>query len=217
MKIYIFLVLLSINSVTYGNLFWNKKSAAEPAAETEILSVAVEGDGMLYLTHIASQETLSSDMKVENGVMKVHLKGGEKSSLYLKNLNSIQVNGNAVVKSDRQFNSQDFTINAGDDAKLFLPIEGKFVNVLVQDRAQVLLSGVVDEQHVIVQNKGIYEAVSLFTNIATVTVNGHGQAMVNVGTKLIADVSDDGLLRYGGDPSILKKNIQGAGKVERID
>jgi Putative auto-transporter adhesin, head GIN domain len=208
------LSLLIMSSTVYGNLFWSKKSEVEPQALPEITTVTVDGEGVLHLLWRDIKHQNSKGLKVVNGVLEAHLKNNEELYIHLKSFQSISVRGNATVRSEEQFHIPDFSVSASGNGKLFLAIKGKFVNVLVQDQAEVLLSGITDEQHAIVQNHGQYEAGSLFTKIATVTVNGNGKAMVNVSRELTANITGDGLLQYGGDPGIVNKNIQEAGKLK---
>lgn len=205
----IILVLMVLSSSLQGNSFWNKKSDVQPVPP-EYVSISVSGNGTLHLVH-SSEKPILKNMRVENGALIVELKNGEQAYLHLKSLSPISVRGDATVKSDDQFDIQDFTVIASENGKLFLALKGKFVNVLLQDSAEVLLSGVVGEQNAVVQGNSQYEAASLFTQTATVNVSGHGKAMVNVVKELTADVSDDGLLMYGGDPESVKKSVQGKG------
>ncbi len=215
MKINWIFVLLAMSGMLHANLFRSEKSQVEPSPLPEYSSISVSGTGTLYfiLTDLAP---VSKDIKVENGVLTVNLKEHEILYLHIQKLPAIIVQGDAIVKSDHQFNIEDLTVNASGNGKLFIPIKGKFVNVLVQDGAEVLLSGVVDEQHAIIQNKGLYEAASLFSQIATVTVNGQAHAMVNVMKELTANVSGDGYLQYGGDPGTVNKNVREAGRLKPL-
>ena len=201
-------------SSLYGNSFWNKKSEVQPAPP-EYVSISVSGDGTLHLVH-SSEEPVLKNMRVDNGALIVELKNGEQAYLHLKSLSPIKVQGNATVKSEDQFDIQDFSVNAGGNGKVFLAVKGKFVNVLLQDSAEVLLSGVVEGEHAIVQGNARYEAASLITQTATVSVSGRGKAMVNVVKSLTADVSDNGLLMYGGEPESVKKSVQGKGVLKPL-
>lgn len=205
-----------LNSVSYGNIFWNSESVVEPNALPTFTTIALDGKGTLHLVKSDTAQTASKEMKVENGTLTLHLENGEELYLHLKTLESINVKGDAFIRSNEEFDINEFTLNAGGNANVFLAIKGKFANVLVQGKASVLLSGVVDEQHAIVQNEGNYQGASLFTKVATVTVNGNATALVNVGDELTANASGNGVLRYGGDPETLKKNAEDSAKIERI-
>lgn len=208
------LFLLTVLGSLPGNLFRSEKSTVEPSVMPEYSLVSVSGNGRLHFIPIDIETLTSKDIKVENGILKVNLKDNEDLYLHLPKLPSLVVQGNVTVRSDYQFTINDLTVTASGHSKLFLPIKGKFVNVLVQDYAEVLLSGVVEEQHAIIQNNGLYEGASLFTQIATVTVNGHAHGMVNVMKELTANVAGEGYLQYGGDPGIVHKNVQEAGRLK---
>jgi Putative auto-transporter adhesin, head GIN domain len=76
-------------------------------------------------------------------------------------------------------------------------------------------AGETDSQDIYISGAGNYEAEDLESKEVKIDVGGAGSAIVNVSDELDAKVSGSGSVKYMGDPTTVKQDVSGAGRVSK--
>ncbi|MGZ7048634.1 MAG: head GIN domain-containing protein, partial [Methanobacterium sp.] len=133
----------------------------------------------------------------------------------VKDLNSINVTGTGLVKSDNlNVNGLTLTINGAGNSTLN-NINAQTLNILLSGAGTITTSGNVNEQNTQISGAGEYNAGNLTSKIATITINGGGKSTVKVSDTLNAIINGAGQISYIGSPKVTQQ-INGAGNVNKI-
>ncbi len=71
------------------------------------------------------------------------------------------------------------------------------------------------KRDIYISGAGNYEAEDLESKEVKIDVGGAGSAIVNVSDELDAKVSGSGSVKYMGDPTTVKQDVSGAGRVSK--
>ncbi|MGZ7043097.1 MAG: head GIN domain-containing protein [Methanobacterium sp.] len=133
----------------------------------------------------------------------------------VKDLNSINVTGSGLVKSDNlNVNSLILTINGAGNSTLN-NLNAQTLNITLSGAGTITTSGNVNEQNMQISGAGEYNAGNLTSKIATVTINGGGKSTVKVSDTLNAIINGAGQISYIGSPKVTQQ-ISGVGNVNKI-
>ncbi|MGZ7048508.1 MAG: head GIN domain-containing protein [Methanobacterium sp.] len=133
----------------------------------------------------------------------------------VKDLNSINVTGSGLVKSDNlNVNSLILTINGAGNSTLN-NLNAQTLNITLSGAGTIKTSGNVNEQNMQISGAGEYNAGNLTSKIATVTINGGGKSTVKVSDTLNAIINGAGQISYIGSPKVTQQ-ISGVGNVNKI-
>ncbi len=103
--------------------------------------------------------------------------------------------------------SGDATINAHD-------LRGDELAVVNSGLGSITVDGAVEEQRVTLSGTGTYDASSLASERADITITGQGEAIVRVRERLDANLAGRGGIEYIGDPQV-HKTISGLGEIRQ--
>ncbi|MGZ7047016.1 MAG: head GIN domain-containing protein [Methanobacterium sp.] len=133
----------------------------------------------------------------------------------VKDLNSINVTGTGLVKSDNlNVNGLTLTINGAGNSTLN-NLNAQTLNITLSGAGTITTSGNVNEQNMQISGAGEYNAGNLTSKIATVTINGGGKSTVKVSDTLNAIINGAGQISYIGSPKVTQQ-ISGVGNVNKI-
>lgn len=172
------------------------------AAQENIIGlITTETDGALL--EIKSTEDYKSDIPVEI-IMTV------------RPLDAIFLNGSGEIRG--------INTMSGDELKLEIngagDIKGNFdyqqLRSEIKGSGDLHLSGKVQEHKAQINGSGDINAVDLLADICRVTINGSGDAEVQVASKLQVKVTGSGTVKYSGTPAIASE-ITGSGEVKKLD
>ena len=93
-------------------------------------------------------------------------------------------------------------------------IDADSFNADVSGSGQIEVVGTTGALSVDISGSGKYDGGDLVASVATVSVTGSGDAVVNATNELDAEVSGSGNIEYIGDPSLVS-SISGSGDVSR--
>ncbi len=93
-------------------------------------------------------------------------------------------------------------------------LKNKTFIALLDGSSDLNLSGTSEKLTAILAGANTLQAGKFETLDTTVTIDGAGEAIVNVSRKLIAEINGAGDIVYTGNPSIVERHIHGAGDVE---
>ncbi|MBI5029808.1 MAG: DUF2807 domain-containing protein [Chloroflexi bacterium] len=115
-------------------------------------------------------------------------------TLTVKDLNSIEINGAAVVDGKN--------------------LQADQLSVTVSGAGATKLAGKADQLTVTLNGAGAHNSENLESKRATVTNNGAGAATVRVSDSLNANIAGIGMIEYIGNPQVTK-NVAGIGVVRQ--
>lgn len=214
-----------------------ERDAAAASTVSEELSIAdvdeveVNGVGTLIITQGETEEltiTAEADIlpKIKTAVSKGRLTIEPEDSfttseeityeLTIKDLRAIIVEGSAEAEAEA-FATEELTLEAGGSGTITLTeLEVDKLEVTIEGSATVEVAGTATEQRVEVEGSGTYEAEELESRDAIVSVDGSGEATVQVSDTLEAEAGGAGTIAYAGDPTV-EATTSGAGEVEPLD
>ena len=88
------------------------------------------------------------------------------------------------------------------------------LEVLIDGRGRVSVSGDVEAQSVVVRDAGDYQAETMISDFADLRVTGPGRAAISVNDRLRVAITGHGTVSYAGFPEIVKL-ISGSGRLQR--
>lgn len=138
--------------------------------------------------------------EVKNGVLKVHVEDSYSSNVGLsikivtESLENISVSGAGTVTA-KDIVAEDFSTNISGVGKIRLAGEASTL------KAQISGAGSLD-------------AEDLKTMAAGVSISGVGKANIHCSQSVNAKISGAGKINIYGNPTDVKKNVSGVGKVE---
>jgi hypothetical protein len=158
---------------------------------------------------INGKEANEVELVNKNGELKIRmplfkmLDGDDISvAVYYKNITAVEANeGSRIVCTDK-IKGIAFDIIAKEGAEVKLNLEVSKLNARVANGSKITLQGNAENQEVLVNSGGIYEAATFKTKQTTITGNAGGEADVYA-TDLV-----DAKLRAGGDIVIYGKPKQ---------
>ncbi|MDQ3656120.1 MAG: DUF2807 domain-containing protein [Chloroflexota bacterium] len=162
------------------------------------------------------------ETRVDNGTLTIRPDQSFETSepirynLSVKQLNRIEVAGAGQVDAER-LTADELRIEVSDSGAV--GIGGMTVTSLdvgASGSAVVELVGTAERQTVSVRDAGDYEAASLASRVASVTVEGASQATVRVSERLEAQVSGAGSIAYIGDPEV-SQQVSDAGSLTKVE
>jgi len=158
---------------------------------------------------INGKEANEVELVNKNGELKIRmplfkmLDGDDISvAVYYKNITAVEANEGSRIVSTDKIKGIAFDIIAKEGAEVKLNLEVSKLNARVANGSKITLQGNAENQEVLVNSGGIYEAATFKTTQTTITGNAGGEADVYA-TDLV-----DAKLRAGGDIVIYGKPKQ---------
>ena len=131
-------------------------------------------------------------------------------------IESLAINGNSTVQSHGTLKVDKLNVKIAGSGSVALDIKGKGLELSIAGSGDANVKGVADEQTIKISGSGSYHGQDLQTKVTKITVNGSGDALVDVGEQLTAAVYGSGTVRYKGHPK-LEKSIEGSGSIISMD
>jgi hypothetical protein len=192
--------------------------------------VSLEGIGTLLLQQgDAEALTVEAEQKVidrietvvENGILMIRparsIKTRQPVTYHLTamQLDDIAVSGASSLEAGPLTANQLQLQTGGTAGARIDNLSGQTLGVQMSGSGRVTLAGTVDTQTIEMTGTGMYDATNLASRVATITVNGTGQAVINVSESLNAVVGGTGRVSYIGNPQV-SQNVSGVGSVTKI-
>ena len=189
--------------------------------------VSLQGVGTLVIEQ-GDTESLTIDAEprvlrrieteVQDGTLYIRPDRGFKTreaitySLTVDDLTGIELSGAGQVQAQR-LETDDFSLNVSGAGSVAIDeLVAETLGVEATGNASITLGGSVDSQTVTFGQAGTYDAANLESRVATVTVDGAAQAIVNVSESLEASASGASNIVYYGNPSV-SESTSGVGRV----
>lgn len=169
-------------------------------------------------------ETQSDDVNIEtvnkNGELKIRmapasiLQGSTVSvKVYYQTLNDIQASQGSFISSSETLKSTMLNLTSNEGSKINLGVDTGKLNAKLNSGGEIKISGSADNQDIIVNSGGKYDAQMLESLNVTVTANAGGIAEVFATESVDAKTRAGGVINVYGDPNNRQfKNVIG-GKI----
>lgn len=127
-------------------------------------------------------------------------------------ISSVAINGSGSVQGAGQWECQLMQISLNGSGSVKMSLSADRLVTSLQGSARVFLDGQVKEQNIKISGSAGYQAASLTSLVATVTISGSGDAVVNAKEDLDVQIFGSGNVSYSGSPR-LHQQILGSGRV----
>ncbi len=159
----------------------------------------------------------------KNGELKIRmpltqlLSGDNVSAtVYFKEIDAVEANEGSRISCETVFDTTVFDIIAKEGSEITIKINVEKLNVRVANGSTVLISGSANNQDVIVNSGGNFDAQKLKTKQTTVTSNAGGNANVYATNLVEAKVRAGGKIVIYGSPKQINQKIIAGGKIEEV-
>ncbi|NNT71075.1 DUF2807 domain-containing protein [Flavobacterium sp. IMCC34852] len=170
---------------------------------------------------VDGKESNEVELVNKNGELKIRmplnkLLGGDHISVtvYFDNLTAVEANEGSRIACGDQLEAISFDINAKEGSQVKLILETKKLNVRVANGSKITLEGTAENQDVLVNSGGIYEAEKLKTEQTTITANAGGQADIFATELVEAKVRAGGDITIYGKPKQINQKVIAGGSIE---
>ncbi len=134
-----------------------------------------------------------------------------------KKLTELRLTGTAYIHNEGIMEQDKFDIRMDGAGMIELNLEVNFLEVLLSGAGVVKLSGEVQTQELELTGAGSLRAFDLKSEVCSVTVSGLGGAKINVTRELNARIEGLGGIEYTGNPSDVRTEVNGIGKIEESE
>ncbi len=169
------------------------------------------------LTVEGPQEVVASiKAEVKNNVLSFSTdKSWDNVIIYVvvKNLNSIEVSGAAVLEGTSEIKSDKFDLSAEGAAEVNLQLQVNTLNTEASGASNIKLSGTAQQHNAEISGASSLKAMELVTKKTEIEVSGAGDAKVDATEELNGEVSGAGSLFNKSKPGTVNVEESGAGSM----
>ena len=184
----------------------------------------IQSDTFYVTATMKDSEIGHLNITVENGIMTptidspiyyTDIENKPKFNIYAPTLEYINLSGFVVAEDWDMIVGENLNVNLGGTSLLSINVEVENLEVLTNDTAMLNISGYA--RYTLIDSRGSKDIYSLQlrTEYANITNSNSGNIDITVLNSLVAEVNDEAVLRYIGNPE-LTKSISGNGKIHRI-
>jgi len=208
-------LLFTITALAQTSL---QKIPVEPFNQLEIggrITVYINPTGEESVS-ISPEDFKNLSYSVKEGVLKLN-GGSGKVYLHTKTLNQLSVTDAAEAYSSDTLKGDALRVNSSGSGKSNLLLKFNTVDVRMSGAADVKLAGNAASLNGTVSGPGDLQAYSLQVNEAKITIEGAGDAQINVAISLKSTISGDGTVFYQGSVTQVESNLTGKGEIKRAN
>ncbi|MFN3752773.1 head GIN domain-containing protein [Flavobacterium sp.] len=134
-------------------------------------------------------------------------------TVYFKNLSAVEANEGSRISCGDKIASTAFEMIAKEGSQIRLNLAVGKLNVRVANGSQINLDGNADNQEVLVNSGGIYEAQNFKTKQTTITANAGGNADIYATDLVEAKVRAGGDITIYGKPKQINQKVIAGGNI----
>jgi hypothetical protein len=132
-------------------------------------------------------------------------------------IQEIRVTGAARIQNEGYLEEEDLNLRMDGAGMIDLRIRTGSLKVLLSGAGVVKLAGETERQELNLSGAGGLKAFDLESRICNVTVSGLGGAEIFVTENLEASIEGIGGIEYDGNPSEVKTEVNGLGKIKPVE
>jgi hypothetical protein len=170
---------------------------------------------------IDGKEANEVELVNKNGELKIRmpltkLLAGDHISVtvYFNNLTAVEANEGSRIACGDIIQSTSFEINAKEGSQIRLTLNVGKLNVRVANGSTINIEGNADNQDVLTNSGGIYEARNFKTKQTTITANAGGEADVFATDLVEAKVRAGGDITIYGKPKQINQKVIAGGTIQ---
>lgn len=131
-------------------------------------------------------------------------------------LEEVSVAGIVNVQTEQPVSGRFFSFHVEGMGKNYLDVEVEELYISCAGTANIYLSGMAENQEIVLDGTGTIDAYKLKSNRTVAEVNGTGSVLVNVEESLVAEANGFGAeVRYRGNPQKKVINKSGFARIKR--
>jgi hypothetical protein len=211
--------LLVFSSIAFGQVEKNVGDFTKVTSFDQIDVYLVKSNENKVV--IDGKEANEVELVNKNGELKIRmplekLLGGDHISVtvYFNNLTAVEANEGSRIACGDKIKATSFEINAKEGSQIRLTLEVGKLNVRVANGSTINLEGKADNQDVLVNSGGIFEAKNFKTNQTVIAVNAGGEADVYATDLVEAKVRAGGDITIYGKPKQINQKVIAGGNIE---
>jgi len=160
--------------------------------------------------------------EIRNNTLYIEIKNGNYSftkilvEIYSPVLTSVSISGSGSFESNDKVTSSIFETNVSGSGYIKVTLESEIFSSIISGSGNIYISGNNDNSNIKISGSGKFNGNEFITKYITINISGSGIANIFVTDNLNAIVSGSGEINYRGNPSDVKTNISGSGKINRL-
>lgn len=191
----------------------NKNVIKEERSVGSFTGIEVGGAFNVFLTQndktsllIEADENLMEHIttEVSGGVLEIgsrNIRNATRLNIYVSTptIESLEISGAATIKSENQFQSDNFSIDASGASRGTLEISATSIQIEASGASQLKLSGNAENQRIIASGASEVDAANLQTKTTTAEASGASNVTVNASERVERETSGAGSIRVIGE------------------
>jgi hypothetical protein len=178
-------------------------------------SLRIEGDekAISLLEINENGDLLEIGYKEEDNVKNIFEDFSPDIYLTISDLRKLSFDGVVNIESENTFQVEELIITGDGIGKINLEIEAKMIDATFNMMGTIVLRGNVETIKLSNEGMGKIDASKLIAQNMTLTSSGIGRVEVYCEDELSITVNGIGSVNYSGNPKVIKKDVNGIGKV----
>ena len=178
-------------------------------------SLRIEGDekDISLLEINENGDLLEIGYKEEDNVKNIFEDFSPDIYLTISDLRKLSFDGVVNIESENTFQVEELIITGDGIGKINLEIEAKMIDATFNMMGTIVLRGNVETIKLSNEGMGKIDASKLIAQNMTLTSSGIGRVEVYCEDELSITVNGIGSVNYSGNPKVIKKDVNGIGKV----
>ena len=156
----------------------------------------------------------NGELKIRMPLTKILSGDNISATVYFKKIDAVEANEGSRIACESTIKSTTFDIIAKEGAQIKIKIESVKLTARVANGSTISISGKVQNQDILVNSGGIYEADKLITNQTVITSNAGGEAAIYATDLVTAKVRAGGNITIYGKPKQINQKIVAGGTIE---
>lgn len=156
----------------------------------------------------------------KNGELKIRmpltkLLGGDHISVtvFFKDISAVEANEGSRIACADVIKTMTFDVNAKEGSEVKMKLETQKLSARIANGSKVVIEGTADNQDILVNSGGIYEAQQFITKQTTITANAGGEADIFATDIVEAKVRAGGDITIYGKPKQINQKVIAGGTV----
>ncbi|WP_295333905.1 head GIN domain-containing protein [Flavobacterium sp.] len=156
----------------------------------------------------------SGELKIRMPLTK--LLGGDHISVtvFFKNISAVEANEGSRIACGDHIKTLTFDVNAKEGSEVKMKLETQKFSARIANGSKVIIEGNADNQDVLVNSGGIFEAQQFKTKQTTITANAGGEANIFATDIVEAKVRAGGDITIYGKPKQINQKVIAGGTIQ---
>lgn len=226
-------LIFGLQSCNFSYKRTNSEKISEVSPLENVTKIKLSGvmdfhlaQGSEQSIRLEGEEHLLSKVEINqhNGLLEVSIREKDfeifedqtlDAFITIQNLEELTFEGVGKLQTDGHLSSNILTVTGDGVGKIDLDLEVNELQAVFNLVGNVHLSGSAQRVRLVNNGMGKVDASELETQWMDLKSDGIGKVSINCTEKLALEVNGIGKVTYKGNPEIIRKNINGIGRVKR--